>query len=82
MYYVLTVFRASISRKIHNIFTSNFVTVIFTNFHTVAPRVASFLHFLHDAKNVKAKNLSQKMGAKNAIKENYRCFHEFRLNLA
>ena len=48
----------------------------------IESRVASFLHFLHDAKNVKAKNLSQKMGAKNAIKENYHFFHEFRLNLA
>ena len=48
----------------------------------ISSRVASFLHFLHNAKNVKAKNLSQKMGAKNAIKENYHFLHEFRLNLA
>ena len=27
-------------------------------------RAAHFLHFLHDAKNAKAKNLSQKMDAK------------------
>ena len=35
-------------------------------------RAAHFLHFLHHAKNAKAKNLSQKMDAKkNAIKENH-----------